>query len=79
MRIADSSDCRLSPDVSSLPGGPEIEMKGAGRVPRLPEDTVFLGLQIRSVDPNRLVALAGRLPDGRIPEVCAVLRYLVEG
>jgi len=54
-------------------------MKGAGRVPRLPEDTVFLGLQIRSVDPNRLVALAGRLPDGRIPEVCAVLRYLVEG
>ncbi len=45
----------------------------------LPKDTVFLGLQIRSVDPGRLVALAGRLPDCRLPEVLAVLRYLVEG
>lgn len=45
----------------------------------LPKDTVFLGLQIRSVDPGHLVALAGRLPDCRLPEVLAVLRCLVEG
>lgn len=45
----------------------------------LPSDTVFLGLQVRSVDPSRFRGLAGRLPEDRVPEILEVLRYLVEG
>lgn len=66
---------------------------GAERVPRsfptdlrvtaaesgLPKDTVFMGLQIRSIDPRRLFGLAGTLPENRLPEVMEILRYLVEG
>lgn len=43
----------------------------------LPKDTVFLGLQIRSLDPSRLAALAGHLPPPRLPEVWKVVRYLI--
>ena len=43
----------------------------------LPKDTVFLGLQIRSLDPSRLTALAGRLPSNRIPEISSTIRYLI--
>lgn len=66
---------------------------GAERVPRpyptdirvtaaesgLPKDTVFLGLQIRSIDPSRFEGLAGRLPEHRLAEAFEVLRYLTEG
>lgn len=66
---------------------------GAERVPRrfptdlwvtaeesgLPKDTVFMGLQLRSVDPERLVAPAGVLPPARLAEALEILRYVVQG
>ena len=43
----------------------------------LPKDTVFLGLQIRSLDPSRLTVRLGRLPPRRLPEVWKLVRYLI--
>ncbi len=43
----------------------------------LPKDTVFLGLQMRSIDPDRLVGRAGSLPAERIPEVRAAVRFVI--
>lgn len=51
----------------------------------LPRDTVFLGFQIRSLDPSRFldresgVAVpAGHLPDHRIEELAGILRKTLE-
>ncbi len=43
----------------------------------LPKATVFLGLQIRSLDPSRLGDLVGRLPLARMPEVWQRVRYVM--
>lgn len=43
----------------------------------LPKDTVFLGLQIRVLDPSRLTTLAGRLPASRLAEIFGTIRYLI--
>jgi mRNA interferase MazF len=50
----------------------------------LPEDTVFLGFQLRSLDPRRLadprtgeIKESGRLPPHRIREVEAALRLVL--
>ncbi len=43
----------------------------------LPKDTVFLGLQIRSVDAGRLGDRMGRLPLTRMPEVWQRVRYVM--
>ena len=41
----------------------------------LPKATIFLGLQVRSLDPGRLGQRIGRLPPSRLPEVWQRLRY----
>ena len=43
----------------------------------LPKDTVFLGLQIRSIDPSRLGSRLGRLPPDRLTDMWKVIRYLI--
>lgn len=43
----------------------------------LPKATVFLGLQIRSLDPGRLGERLGRLPLTRMPEVWQRVRYVM--
>jgi mRNA interferase MazF len=43
----------------------------------IPKDTVFLGLQMRSVDASRLGAKIGDLPQDRIPEVWAASRFVL--
>lgn len=43
----------------------------------LPNDTVFLGLQLRSVDPRRLRERIGRVAHSRLPELWDALRYLI--
>lgn len=43
----------------------------------LPKDTVFMGLQIRSVDLGRLTERAGIFPKTRLPEMWEVMRYIV--
>ena len=43
----------------------------------LPKDTVFLGLQLRSIDPSRLSTRLGRLPSARLPEIWRLMRYLI--
>ena len=43
----------------------------------LPKDTVFLGVQIRSVDPKRLSKRAGQLPAHRLPEAFDALRLVI--
>jgi mRNA interferase MazF len=43
----------------------------------LPKDTVFLGMQIRALDHDRLASKAGMLPKRRFPELCEVVRYLI--
>ena len=43
----------------------------------LPKDSVFLGIQIRSLDPTRLNGRIGRLPPHRVSEMHQVVRYLI--
>jgi len=43
----------------------------------LPKDTVFLGLQMRSLDPLRLTHRIGSLPETRIRELWSAVRYLI--
>lgn len=49
----------------------------AGAECGLPKDTVFLGLQIRSLDPSRLGARVGRIAGSRLAEVRELIRYVV--
>ena len=43
----------------------------------LPKDTVFLGLQLRSLDRSRLTGPLGKLPAHRLPEVWDAIRYVM--
>lgn len=43
----------------------------------LPKATVFLGLQVRSLDPSRLGERMGSLPLARMPEVWQRVRYVM--
>ena len=43
----------------------------------LPKDTIFLGLQIRSLDAGRLGSRIGRLPEDRLPEAWDRVRYVM--
>jgi mRNA interferase MazF len=43
----------------------------------LPKDTVFLAIQLRSIDASRLGAKMGALPLERLPEAWAAIRYLL--
>lgn len=43
----------------------------------LPKDTVFMGLQMRSLDPGRLGGRMGRLPESRLPEVWDRIRFVM--
>lgn len=43
----------------------------------LPKDTVFLGLQLRSIDPSRFGEKAGQIARGRLSEVFEIVRYLI--
>ncbi len=43
----------------------------------LPKATVFMALQVRSLDPRRLGERIGRLAPDRLPEAWQCLRYLM--
>jgi mRNA interferase MazF len=43
----------------------------------MPKDTVFMGLQIRSIDRSRLGARIGVLPPARLAEVLPILRFVI--
>lgn len=43
----------------------------------LPKDTVFLGIQIRSIDPSRIGDRIGELPAERLQEVWDAVRYVM--
>lgn len=43
----------------------------------LAKDSVFLGLQMRSLEPTRLTQRIGSLPEQRIPEVWDAVRFVV--
>ena len=43
----------------------------------LPNETVFLGFQLRSLDPRRFGARAGRLPPERLLELDEALRRVL--
>jgi len=43
----------------------------------LPKDTVFLGVQMRSLDRARLVSPIGRLSQQRLPEVWDAVRFVM--
>jgi len=43
----------------------------------LPKDTVFLGLQLRSVEATRIERKIGELPPPRLGEAKEIVRYLI--
>ena len=43
----------------------------------LPKDTVFMGLQVRSIDPQRLGSRLGQLPSPRLTEAMDIVRAIM--
>ena len=68
-------------DSRNVPADYPTNVRVTARESGLPQDTVFLCFQIRSLDPSRFVdsvsgraRLAGRVPAARMSEVDAALR-----
>ena len=68
-------------DAERVPRDYPTNVRVSAKETGLPRDTVFLGFQIRSLDPERFVdprtgapAPAGRMPPQRMQQIDAVLR-----
>ena len=72
-------------DASNISRDYETNLRVSARESGLARDTVFLGFQIRSLDPSRflhpeagIAAPAGRLPEERMGELAEVLRNVLD-
>jgi len=71
-------------DARNVPRDYPVNIRVSAKKSGLPVDTVFLGFQIRSLDPGRFVdpktgqpALAGALPPTRMADVERALRLVL--
>jgi len=72
-------------DAKNVPGGYARTVRVTATETGLPRNTVFLGFQVRSMDPGRFIdprtrrpTLAGVLPPTRMAEVEQALRLVLE-